>query len=56
MSEVYCVPGLKNNLLSAGHLLKKGYDIHFRDMACYLSKNNQVMASAKSKAILFSWY
>ncbi|KAL1135987.1 hypothetical protein V6Z11_A12G210400 [Gossypium hirsutum] len=44
MSEVYFVPGLKNNLLSVGHLLKKGYDIHFRDMACYLSKKNQVVA------------
>ncbi|XP_052484453.1 uncharacterized protein LOC128039833 [Gossypium raimondii] len=42
MSEVYFVPGLKNNLLSVGHLLKKGYDIHFRDMACYLSKKNQI--------------
>ncbi|WOH14272.1 hypothetical protein DCAR_0933791 [Daucus carota subsp. sativus] len=44
MSEVYYVPGLKNNLLSFGHLLKKGYDIHFHDMACYLSKKNQVIA------------
>ncbi|XP_016690818.1 uncharacterized protein [Gossypium hirsutum] len=40
MFEVYFVPGLQNNLLSVGHLLKKGYDIHFRDMACYLSRKN----------------
>mgnify|MGYP001792528178 CR=1 FL=1 len=44
MSAVYYGPDLKNNLLSVGHLLKKGYDIHFREIACYLSKKNQVVA------------
>ena len=30
VSEVYYVPGLKSNLLSMGHLLRKGYDIRLR--------------------------
>ena len=44
ISEVYYVPGLKNNLLSIGHLLKKGYDIHFHNNSCFLSKQNQLVA------------
>ncbi|XP_059650082.1 uncharacterized protein LOC132295826 [Cornus florida] len=44
MSEVYYVPGLKGNLLSTGHLLRKGYDIHFHDNACIMTKNNQLVA------------
>lgn len=44
MSEVYYVPGLKSNLLSAGHLLRRGYDIHFHDNACFLSKKDQLIA------------
>ncbi|GJZ32249.1 retrovirus-related pol polyprotein from transposon TNT 1-94 [Tanacetum coccineum] len=29
--DVYNVPNLKSNILSVGHLLKKNYDIHFKD-------------------------
>ena len=32
--NVYFVPGLKNNLLSVGQLILKGYDIRFRDGSC----------------------
>ena len=44
MSEVYFLPGLKSNLLSAGHLMKKGYDLHMHHNACTISKGNQVIA------------
>ena len=44
MSDVYYVPILKNNLLSVGHLLRKGFNVHFRDNSCFLSKNNQLVA------------
>lgn len=66
ISEVYFVPDLKNNLLSVGHLLKKGYDIHFHDNTCMLSRRNQLVAkigvtsnksfspySSKRKHVLF---
>ncbi|CAL8157459.1 unnamed protein product [Prunus armeniaca] len=44
MAEVYYVPGLKSNLLSMGHLLKKGFDINLHDSTCFLSKKNQIVA------------
>ena len=44
MADVYYVPGLKSNLLSAGHLLRNGFDIHFRDNTCFLLKNNLLVA------------
>ncbi|CAL8122065.1 unnamed protein product [Prunus armeniaca] len=44
MAEVYYVPGLKSNLLSMGHLLKKGFDINLHDGTCFLSKKNQIVA------------
>jgi hypothetical protein len=43
IGEVYYVPGLKNNLLSVGHLLRKGYEVNFRDKSCYLLKQNQLV-------------
>lgn len=45
MTEVYFVSGLQTNMLSVGHLLRKGYDIHFHDMYCNLSRNNHLIAS-----------
>lgn len=44
MAEVYYVPGLKSNLLSVGHLMKKGYDLHMHGDTCIISKANQVIA------------
>ena len=44
MAEVYFVPGLKSNLLSAGHLMKKGYDLHMHGEVCTISKGSQVIA------------
>ncbi|KAG6488255.1 hypothetical protein ZIOFF_057014 [Zingiber officinale] len=41
MSEVFYVPGLQSNLLSVGHLLRKGFDIHFPDKYCTMKKKNQ---------------
>lgn len=34
ISKVYFIPGLKYNILSVGHLMKKGYDICFYDITC----------------------
>lgn len=31
VSNVYNVPNMKNNILSFGQLLEKGYDIHLKD-------------------------
>jgi len=31
ISNVYYVPNMKNNILSLGQLLEKGYDIHMKD-------------------------
>ena len=50
MSDVYYVPGLKNNLLSVGHLLRKGFNVHFHDNTCFLSKNNQLVAKIGAAA------
>ena len=44
MSEVYFVPGFQSNLFRAGHLTKKGYDLHMSYNACTISKGNQVIA------------
>jgi hypothetical protein len=43
MSDVYYVPGLRSNLLSAGHLLRKGYEINLHDKLCILTKENQIV-------------
>ncbi|XP_070664442.1 uncharacterized protein [Malus domestica] len=44
VSEVYYVPGLKSNLLSMGHLLRKGYDIRLRGDFCVLKKEDKFVA------------
>ena len=31
ISDVYYVPALKNNLISLGQLVERGYDIHLKD-------------------------
>ena len=35
ISNVYYVPNMKNNILSLGQFLEKGYDIHMRDQSFY---------------------
>ena len=43
-SNVFYVPALKNNLLSAGQLLEKGYVIMLRDDTCkFLILPNQLL-------------
>ncbi|KAG6474344.1 hypothetical protein ZIOFF_068270 [Zingiber officinale] len=42
ISEVFYVPGLQSNLLSVGHLLRKGFDIHFADKYCTMKKKNHM--------------
>ncbi|XP_020272099.1 uncharacterized protein LOC109847272 [Asparagus officinalis] len=32
ISDVYYVPALRNNILSLGQLLKRGYDMHLKDL------------------------
>ncbi|KAK0605461.1 hypothetical protein LWI29_027140 [Acer saccharum] len=44
MAKVYFVPGLKSNLLSVGHLMKKGYDLHMHGEVFTISKGSQVIA------------
>ncbi|XP_050877698.1 uncharacterized protein LOC127081487 [Lathyrus oleraceus] len=36
ISNVYYVPNMKNNILSLGQLLKKGYDIHLKEHSLFL--------------------
>ncbi|XP_050875053.1 uncharacterized protein LOC127078664 [Lathyrus oleraceus] len=36
ISNVYYVPSMKNNILSSGQLLEKGYDIHLKEHSIFL--------------------
>lgn len=45
MSEVLYVPGIRSNLLSVGHLLKKGFDFRFVGDQCSMKKNDQQVAN-----------
>lgn len=38
ISNVYYVPNMKNNVLSLGQLLKKGYDIHLKDNSIFFKR------------------
>jgi len=40
MEGVYYVPDLKNNILSMGRLLEKGFSIFMKDRMLYLKDNN----------------
>ena len=55
ISNVYYVPNMKNNILSLGQLLEKGYDIHMND--CSLSikgaNNNFIAKVPMSKNRMF---
>lgn len=56
ISNVYYVPNMKNNVVSLGQLLKKGYDIHLKDNSLFF-KRGQRKPNYKgeiSKNIMFS--
>ena len=36
ISDVYFVPGLKHNLISIGQLMKKGYNVFFKNDECII--------------------
>ena len=40
ISNVYYVPNMKNNILSLGQLLEKGYDIHMKDRSLSIRDAN----------------
>ncbi|XP_070677916.1 uncharacterized protein [Malus domestica] len=42
--EVYYVSGLKSNLLSMGHLLRKGYDIRLHGDFCVIKRKDKFVA------------
>ncbi|XP_020258742.1 uncharacterized protein LOC109835165 [Asparagus officinalis] len=44
ISDVYYVPALRNNILSLGQLLERGYDIHLKDLALTIKNKNEVIA------------
>ncbi|XP_020270923.1 uncharacterized protein LOC109846108 [Asparagus officinalis] len=46
ISDVYYVPALRNNILSLGQLLERGYDIHLKDLALTIKNKNEVIAKA----------
>ncbi|XP_012841252.1 PREDICTED: uncharacterized protein LOC105961568 [Erythranthe guttata] len=45
MSEVYYVPNLTSNLLSVGHLMRKGFNMFFDNFTCILKKKDQHIAN-----------
>jgi len=48
MEDVYYVPDLKNNILSMGQLLEKGYSVFMKDRILHLKeKNGQVLANVE---------
>lgn len=49
ISDVLYVPGLAQNLLSVGQLIRKGYSLHFEDGECtiYDKINKQLVAKVK---------
>ncbi|XP_020266712.1 uncharacterized protein LOC109842219 [Asparagus officinalis] len=44
ISDVYYVPALRNNILSLGQLLERGYDIHLKDLTLTIKNKNKVIA------------
>ncbi|KAG6470274.1 hypothetical protein ZIOFF_071339 [Zingiber officinale] len=55
ISDVYYVPDIKNNLLSIGQLLEKGYDIQMKDLtlSIYDKSNNLITHVTMTKNRLF---
>ncbi|MCF8701902.1 DDE-type integrase/transposase/recombinase, partial [Corynebacterium sp. MC-10] len=55
ISNVYYVPNMKNNILSLGQLLEKGYDIHMKDHSLSIrdNKNNLITKVPMSKNRMF---
>nr|XP_010909942.1 uncharacterized protein LOC105035927 [Elaeis guineensis] len=43
ISDVYYVPDMKSNILSLGQLLKKGYDIHVKELCLSIRENNNTL-------------
>ena len=55
ISNVYYVPNMKNNILSLGQLLKKGYDIHMKDSSLSIrdGRNNLITKVPMSRNRMF---
>ena len=55
ISNVYYVPKMKNNILSLGQLLEKGYDIHMKDSSLTIKdgKNNLITKIPMSRNRMF---
>ncbi|XP_042467510.1 uncharacterized protein LOC122050689 [Zingiber officinale] len=55
ISDVYYVPDIKNNLLSIGQLLEKGYDIQMKDLTLSIrdKSNNLITHVTMTKNIMF---
>ena len=48
MEDVYYVPELKNNILSMGQLLEKGYSVFMKDQILHLKdKSGRVLANVE---------
>ena len=45
ISNIYYIPEMKNNILSLGQLLEKGYDMHMKNRSLFLrdQKNNLIV-------------
>ena len=55
ISNVYYVPDMKNNILSLGQLLEKGYDIHRKDFGLSIKdgRNNLITKVPTSRNRMF---
>lgn len=55
ISNVYYVPNMKNNILSLGQLLEKGYDIHLKEHSLFLRdcRHNLIAKVPMSKNRMF---
>jgi len=55
ISNIYYVPNMKNNILSLGQLLKKGYDIHMKDSSFSIrdGRNNLITKLPMSRNRIF---
>jgi len=55
ISNVYHVPNMKNNILSLGKLLEKGYDTHMKDLSLSIKdgKNNLITKVPMSRHMMF---
>jgi len=55
ISNVYYVPNMKNNILSLGQLLEKGYDIRMKDSSLSIKdeKNNLITKVSMSRNMMF---